>query len=218
MIIVNCQQGTPEWHEARTGAVTASMFKEVRRRLKSGPNKGDFTKEARDYAFRLAIERIAGHQLDEDKFETWEMRRGRELEPEARAKHERVIGKFIEETGIVLTDDRHFGASADGLIEPEGGSEYKCLVSPSRIRQIVLDEDLSEFTDQIQGCMWLTGRKWWHFVLYCPALAPVGKDLIIHEVERDDNYIEALEADLLSFNQVVEGYREQLAAGQKGVF
>lgn len=46
---------------------------------KSGPNKGDFTEAAKDYAFRLAFERISGQLMDEG-FTTWQMDRGHELE------------------------------------------------------------------------------------------------------------------------------------------
>lgn len=210
MIIVECDQGAAEWHHARAGAVTASMFAEVRKRLKSGPNKGDFSAAAKDYAFRLACERISGEALQDDQFQTYAMRRGNELEPDARLLHEQRIGKFIERAGIVLTDDRKFGASADGLIDEDGGSEYKCLVSPERLRTILIDQNLEEFQDQIQGCMWLTGRKWWHFVLYCPALKSIGKELTIHEVKRDDDYIEALEKDLIEFEGLVTVNENQL--------
>lgn len=209
MIVCKVEQGTEEWHRQRAGAITASMYSEVRKRLKSGANKGDYTAAAHDYAFRLAVERISGEPLD-GGFETWAMRRGNELEPEARLAHEEKIDQFIEQTGLVLTDDRKFGASADGLIGEDGGSEYKCLVSPERLRTILLADNLNEFKDQIQGCMWLTGRKWWHFVLYCPALESIGKALTIRTMERDDNYIEALEKDLLTFDGLVEEYRQQL--------
>lgn len=203
MIIVECDQGSTEWHNARAGVVTASMFAEVRKRLKSGPNKGDFSSAAKDYAFRLACERISGEALQDDQFQTYAMRRGNELEPEARLLHEQRIEKFIERAGFVLTDDRKFGASADGLIDDDGGSEYKCLVSPERLRTILIEQNLDEFQDQIQGCMWITGRKWWHFALYCPALKPIGKELTLHEVKRDDDYIEAMEKDLLEFEKQV---------------
>ena len=204
MIIVECDQGSTEWHNARAGVVTASMFAEVRKRLKSGPNKGDFSSAAKDYAFRLACERISGEALQDDQFQTYAMRRGNELEPEARLLHVQRIEKFIERAGFVLTDDRKFGASADGLIDDDGGSEYKCLVSPERLRTILIEQNLDEFQDQIQGCMWITGRKWWHFALYCPALKPIGKELTIHEVKRDDDYIEAMEKDLLEFEKQVK--------------
>lgn len=205
MIIVECRQGSPEWHQARAGAITASMFSTARKRLKSGPNKGDYSEAAKDYAFRVAIERISSQPLDEG-FETWQMRRGHDLEEEARIAHESATGLLVDLAGFVLTDDRKFGASADGLIDGDGGCEYKCLVAPDRIRDVLLNDDISEFKDQVQGCMWVTGRSWWHFCMYCPALAPVGKELYLMHVKRDDDYIEALEQDLIAFERLVTEY------------
>lgn len=257
MKIVEVAQGSLEWHEARAGAITASMFSVCRERtgelteqqaqyveaVKAGsPEKeaaqaagyksvprsekvdaalrgeqvGDFSNAAKDYAFRLAVERISGSPLGEG-FETYAMRRGHELEPEARLAHENRISMLIEHAGFVVTDDGLFGASADGLINDDGGSEYKCLIAPDRLRTVIVDQDLSEFMDQVQGCMWLTGRKWWHFVLYCPALKPAGLDLIIHEQKRDDDYIEALEKDLIAFNGLVELYRHQIENANGGI-
>lgn len=210
MKIITCDQGSDEWHQARAGCVTASMFVVARSRLKSGPNKGKFTEAAKDYAFRLAIERISGTPLDEG-FSTWQMKRGNELEPTARAIHEEVTGLLVDRAGFVTTDDGLFGASADGLIGDKGGSEYKCLVSPERLRDVLLDDDISDFTDQVQGCMWITGREWWHFGLYCPALASIGKDFFLREVARDDDYIETMELDLIEFNSMVCSYRHKLA-------
>lgn len=211
MILVECDQGSPEWHASRAGVITASNFKLTRAsaKLKSGPNKGEYNSAAKDYAFRVAIERISGKPLDEG-FETWQMKRGHELEPAARAEHENQAGVVVQRAGFVMTDDRLFGASADGLIDFTGGSEYKCLVSPESLREVLLGDDISDYTDQIQGCMWITGRQWWHFALYCPALEPAGKQLYWREVKRDDDYIEAMEADLIEFNRLVSKYRYQL--------
>lgn len=211
MRIIEVEQGTPEWHQERAGAITASMFGEVCRRLKSGADKGKHTKEARAYAMRLAVERISGEPLDEaDKFETYSMRRGRELEPKARAIHERRIGKFIMEAGIVLTDDGHFGASADGLIDEDEGSEYKCFIDPTKLNEILLEQDISGLQYQIQGCLWLTGRKRWHFGLYCPALESIGLDFTLHIVERDEDFIAEMEENLLEFDALVESYKARL--------
>lgn len=202
MIIIECDQGSPEWHTARAGVITASMFAVARERLKSGKSAGQFTGKARDYAFRLAIERISGAPLDEG-FETWQMKRGHELEPAARMEHELQTGLMVQRAGFVVTEDRLFGASADGLIGEDGGSEYKCLVSPEKLRSVLIDQDFSDYVDQVQGCMWLTGRKWWEFCLYCPALEPIGKQLWRRRVQRDENYIEAMEVDLLEFATLV---------------
>lgn len=206
--IIECQQGSPEWHQARVGVITASMFADCRHKLKSG----DYSAAAKKYAFRLAIERISGELLSEDKFETWEMRRGRELEPEARLAHEHAKSILVEQVGFVKTEDGLFGASADGFINEDRGAEYKAFVSPDSLMPILLDRDISDCMDQIQGGMWITGRKAWDFVLYCPALKKVGKHLTIFEVARDDDYIEQMEKDLWDFNRLVESYKLKLEA------
>lgn len=207
--IINCEQGSEEWRRARAGVITASMVYTIRDKLKSGPRKGCHKEAALDYAFRLAMERISGEPLDEG-FQTWQMKRGNELEPEARFCHELKISKLIERAGFVRTSDLKFGASADGLIGADGGSEYKCLVSPERIRSILLDGDLSQFNDQVQMCMWLTERSWWHFCLYCPGLAAVEKELTIYEVKRDDDYITTMIEDLHEFEKLVTDYELKL--------
>lgn len=253
MKIVACQQGTPEWHAARAGAITASMFKVARQRVgglseqqqkyvdairrgespdvakeiaeyKTKPRHtdavdraikglpvGEFSESAKNYAFRLAIERISGVPLDEG-FSTWQMRRGTEMEPEARAAHEAEAGVIVQQVGFVLSDCATFGASADGFIGDDGGAEYKCLVSPEGLRSVLVDNDISEFMDQIQGCMWITERKWWHFGLYCPALAPINKAFYLQEVQRDEAWIESMEADLIEFKREVDRYEKQLRA------
>jgi len=209
MIIYDHPQGSAEWLASRAGVITASKFVEARKRLKSGPKKGGFTEAAEDYAFRVAVERISGAPLDEG-FSTWAMKRGNELEPEARAWVEVKLGIFVDTAGFVTTDDKKFGASADGFIDKDGGLEIKCLVDPGRIRNVILSDDISEFMDQIQGGMWLTGRKWWQFALFCPALEKVGLQLYTKRVERDDNYINEMELDLLEFERVVSKYEQTL--------
>lgn len=209
MIIYDHPQGSAEWLASRAGVITASKFVEARKRLKSGPKNGGFTEAAEDYAFRVAVERISGAPLDEG-FSTWAMKRGNELEPEARAWVEVKLGIFVDTAGFVTTDDEKFGASADGFIDKDGGLEIKCLVDPGRIRNVILSDDISEFMDQIQGGMWLTGRKWWQFALFCPALEKVGLQLYTKRVERDDNYINEMELDLLEFERVVSKYEQTL--------
>lgn len=182
---------------------------DIIKRALAGEKIGDWSDAAKDYAFRLAIERISGQPLDEG-FETWAMRRGHELEPEARMEHEAITGLLVERAGFVTTDDGLFGASADGLIDSDGGSEYKCFIDPRRLRPILLEGDISEVREQAQGCMWLCGRKWWHVGLYCPALAAADRQFTMIEVARDDDFIEKMEADLLEFAEFVSNYEGQL--------
>jgi hypothetical protein len=192
----------------QTGYKNVPTSEGIVRALK-GEKVGEWSDGAKDYAFRLAIERISGKPLDEG-FETWSMRRGHELEPHARMEHEMQTGLFVKRAGFVTTDDGIFGASADGFIGDDGGSEYKCFVDPGRLRAIYMDDDFSEIHDQAQGCMWLTGRKFWHICLYCPALELVGKQLWWREFKRDEGFIEKMEQDLWEFAMLVNEYEAAL--------
>jgi len=184
-------------------------------RALAGERVADFSDTAKALAFRLAIERISGVPLDEG-YETWAMARGHELEPQARAKHEEITGDMVREVGFVTTDDGWFGASADGFrFANDNGCEYKCFISPEKLRAILLDGDITEVMDQCQGGMWLTGAKAWEFGLYCPALAPIGRDFTLIVIERDDDYIEAMERDLVAFRALVMDYEARLRAGGK---
>lgn len=214
-IVINCDQGSPEWHKARAGVITASNFKIARSFMKvnrDGRKAGDFSGTQENEAFRVAIERISGEPLNEG-FETWQMARGHELEPDARLKHQEVIGVKIHRAGFVKTEDGVFGASADGMIDPDGGSEYKCLLSSRGVKDIILDGNLDDFQDQVQGCMWLTGRKWWDFCLYTPFLKSCGRELTRYRVQRDDDYIDSMVTDLMRFRALVDTYERKLRNG-----
>jgi hypothetical protein len=241
--VIECVQGSPEWHSARAGCITASMFSTVRakvgmlteqqqdyvtnirlgldpkyaaakagykaapsaesvRKALAGEKVGDWSDKAKDYAFALACERIYGEPLG-DTYETYAMRRGRELEEACRIKHEVSIGQLVDLAGFVKTEDGKFGASADSLVGLDGGAEYKCFYAPEKVRPILTADDWGDIMDQVQGCMWLTGRKWWDMCLYFPALSSIGKDFTCRRIHRDDNYIDALEADLIEFDRLV---------------
>lgn len=207
MLVVRCQQGSPEWYGAHTGAITSSMFWVCRKTLKSGKNKGGYSVEAQKYAFTKAIERATGKLIEDgSRFETYAMRRGHELEPDARARHEQDIQELVEPTGIVLTDDRKFGASADGLIGEKGQSEYKCFIDATKVWSMAVRRDFTEIYDQVQGALWITGREWCDTGLYVPSLGD-PMDWTRRRVYRDDNYIEELEQDLWRFDAYVEQCR-----------
>lgn len=210
MLLHRVDQGSPGWFAARAGVITASMFSAVRKRLKTGPNKGDHSAEAKNYAFRLACERIANAPLTDDTFETYAMRRGREMEEECRRRHESDIGQIVDLAGFVTTEDRKFGCSADSLIEPDGGAEYKCFYAPDKVRPILAEDDWGDIMDQVQGCMWVTGREWWDMCLLFPALDCIGRGFTRRRIDRDNEYIDSLEADLLAFDRLVGQWEAKL--------
>lgn len=174
-----------------------------------GKRVGDYSDAAKNYAFRLAIERISGEPLDEG-FQTYAMKRGHELEEDCRIRHENDIAMLVETAGFVTTDDEKYGCSADSLVEQDGGGEYKCFIAPDKLRPIIIEDDWGDIMDQVQGCMWITGRKWWDMCLYCPALAKANKDFVRKRVNRDDDYIEKMELDLIHFEKTVTEWEFKL--------
>jgi hypothetical protein len=205
MIYHNHEQGSPEWLQSRAGVITASKFKEARERLKppKGEKIGKPGSKCTAYAAQVAVERIAKRPIDK-LFQNWQMREGQEQEMPARCAYEGATGHMVDEVGFITTDDGLFGYSPDGLIGSDGLVEIKTVLSGDVTVKVCGARDYSAYMDQCLGGLWLTGRKWIDLVIWCPALEPIGRHLTIHHITRDENKIEALEADLMAFKDLVD--------------
>jgi len=204
MIRYDCEQGSEEWFAVRRGVITGSRFKDCRDKLKNGqPSKACLA-----YAQDLARERCGG--TPQAKFQTAAMRTGTEQESAARAAYEVSTGNLVETVGFFKTDDGMFGISPDSLIDTDGVLEVKTMVSSDTLFTAVAAGDLSEYMDQCLGYLWLLGRKWVDLVLWMPDLGHMA----IHRIDRKDNEnaIERLEADLMSFAKLVETNEAALRA------
>lgn len=178
----------------------------------AGKKIGQPSDAALKYAQLLAIERIAGAPLD-DTHQTWAMRRGTELEPVARALYMERTGYVVDESGVLLSDDRRLGYSTDGEVYGQpGGIEIKCPAAADKVAGIWLDPApvIAEYLDQCDGGMWLAHWQWIDLVVYTPWLSTVGKELFIHRIHRDEARIEALSADLVAFLRIVNDYEARL--------
>lgn len=211
MKYITAPQGSDEWLQARVGKITASRYKDARDRLKpaKGEARGKPSAKCIGYAAQVAVERIAGRPIDK-VFQNWQMREGQEQEPHARNAYDVETGNVVQEIGSIVTDDDLFLYSPDGLIGDDGLLEIKTLLSGDVILRVIGDGDLSEYMDQCMGGLWITGRKWIDLVLWAPALDPIGRALTIHRIERDEDAIEALEADLIEFAGMVQKAERKL--------
>ncbi len=213
MIVLELEQGSQEWLQARAGVITASRAKDATEVLKK---TGEPTDKALRYAAQVAMERVAGVPCD-DTFVNFAMQRGSELEPQARQRYEIETGQTVYEGGIVLTDDRRLGYSADGFIGLDGLVEIKAPLSPLTVIRMWQTGDVSDYIHQIQMGLWITGRRWCDFIMYDPRLAVVGKDLYVKRIERDEAFIEKLEQDLLAAMRRVDEFEAVLRAGSEPV-
>ena len=96
MEIINVEQGTPAWFQARAGIPTASNFKLV---MAKGQGKTRKT-----YMLKLAGEILTGEV--QEQFSNQHTERGNELEPEALELYELQTGNKVEKCGFI----KAFGA------------------------------------------------------------------------------------------------------------
>jgi hypothetical protein len=137
------------------------------------------------------------------------MERGNEQEPYARMAYEAMTGNIVTETGFIKHDTLMAGCSPDGLIDDEGGVEIKSVLPTVQIETMDRGGYPYEHAAQIQGGLWITGRKWWDFVSYSPDL-PECLRVYVYRVERDDVYIANLQQEVIKFLAEAEEMQQRL--------
>lgn len=191
-------QRTDGWRRDRAGKITASRFADV---LAKGA-KGQPLQARTTYLYQLANERLSGEPLAEKSAAalSW----GKDVEDYARQAYELETGEFVETADFILHPEHDFiGCSPDGLVQADGGLEMKCPFVEINHLETLHKGMPDKHIGQVQGCMFVTGRKWWDFVSYDPRQAAPYR-LYIQRIERDEAFIAKLEAELLKFEMEVE--------------
>lgn len=192
MVVVDVVQGTPEWFAARAGIPSASSFDKII------TTTGTPSKQSQKYLYQLAGERITGKA--EESYQNSHMTRGIEMEAEARNLYSMINNVEIETVGVCYPDKKKLCvASPDGLVGKEGLVEIKCPLIHTHVGYLLDGALPTEYFQQVQGQLFVTGRKWVDFVSYYPGL----KHLIIR-VERDEKFIRALSVELEVFNKQLD--------------
>ncbi len=182
MKIHNVEQGSQAWFDLRLGVPSASRFKDLL------TNTGKPSASSKPYMHELLAERLSGKRFD--GFDTFHMKRGRDLEPEAADVFSFQQDLVCREIGFVTNDDMTVGCSPDRLTE-DSGLEIKCPMHTTHIKYLLDYKNdgamPSEYYAQVQGTMWLMDFQDYWFMSYHPDLP----NLII-KVQRDDDYIASL--------------------------
>lgn len=204
-------QRSPEWFAARCGKLTGSAFADVMNLIKGGAAGAN----RRALVTRLAIERLTGSNVE--TFQNDAMRRGIELEPEARAAYEAQTGELVEEVGFIQHAELNYvGVSPDGLVGNDGMVELKCPANMAKHLDALRSNDhASEYRWQLQGQLWVAKRKWVDATSYDPRF-PDHLKLAICRVERDEKAIRELADECArandEINQVLHDLKQKEAA------
>lgn len=191
------EQGTPEWHEARRGIITAS---EIGRLLtKTGriaANDG-----SRDLIYEKAAQRLTGY-VDVPR-STFAMERGHDDEAEARDIYSERVHP-VDEVGFIVRqfDGVKLGYSPDGLVGNDGLIECKSRCQKYQMKTISTATMPDDFKAQVQAGMMISGRPWCDFISF-PACG--GGKMMVLRIDKDRSYQAVLlEAALEAEAKIVE--------------
>lgn len=194
MKLVNVQQGSVEWMQARAGIPTASEFDALVTpdfKVRTGEMPKTYL------ARKLAEAWLGGPLADAHVFD---MEQGKILEEEAIPWFELEHNRTVQRVGLITTDDGRVGCSPDGLISERCGIEIKCPRPETHTRYLLAGELPKEYAAQVHGSMFVTGFPQWQFLSYRRRfpkfLLTVERDL---EVQR--NIRTALERFLEAFDE-----------------
>lgn len=184
MKIINCEQGSLEWFEARLGIPSSSNFDKII------TTAGKPSKQREKYMYRLAGEAVSG--VLEESYQNAAMLRGIEMEDEAKQLYTLITGNEVIEVGFCVEEG--YGASPDGLIAEKGCLELKCPLVATHVGYLLANKLPTDYFQQVQGQLLVTGREWADFMSYSPGLKPM-----IVRVNRDETFINALKIELAVF-------------------
>ncbi len=167
MIVFDIEQRSEAWHQARAGRVTGTRFKSLMAK--------ETTQTFKDLAYDMAAEIITGKT--EEGYVSEVMQKGIDTEPIARAEYIATIGVDVIEAGFVIPDEgtkyhEWVGISPDGLIGDDGLLEIKCPMGKTHLKYLDAGKLPAEYRYQVQGQLFVTGRKYCDFMSYVDDMNP----------------------------------------------
>lgn len=178
MRILDLEQGTQEWKNARVGVITGTRLKQVLSPTSS-----------KSLLYELLAESLAPAK---ENGTSEEMERGSELEYEAVSMYEAISGNLTESVGFCLHDEYDWlGVSPDALVKVgkkyKGGVEIKCPDTKTHIKYLVENKIPSEYRPQVlQYFIVNTDLEWLDFVSYDPRIDLDEMKIVIVRVTREE--------------------------------
>lgn len=180
----DCEQGSKEWFDLRIGSIGGSSIGAV-------CAKGE-GKSRKSLLYRFAGEILSGEKYE--GYQNHHMERGIALEPEAKRLYAFKTGRDVVNVGLKRLEP-HKHCSPDGMIEPDGTIEVKCVIPSVHIETIDSDKVPAAYVKQVQWNLFITKSTWCDFVSYSPTVLDIP--IWIITVERNEKLIKQMneEAD-----------------------
>ena len=195
MKIIDCDQRSPEWHQARSGVPSASEFDKI------VTSDGSPSKQRQKYMYELVGQKLGA--LPEESYTNKAIENGILREADAREMYSRDVKPVIQ-VGFCLADEG-WGCSPDGFVGEDGLIEIKCPILSTHIEYLIKQKLPTDYVQQVQGQLLVTGRKYNDFVSYFPGLRP-----LVVRCYRDEVFISRLRLELLKFISELNELTEKL--------
>lgn len=193
------EQSTPEWSLARAGRPCSSEFHKI-----ITPT-GKPSKQAEAYGYRLLAELMIKEPILTFESTYW-IDRGKTLEPDAAGLYDLTHDVKTERAGFCTDDNGWYGCSPDRLVGEEGLLEIKCPAPQTHMEYLVNGKVDTDYYPQLQGQLFVTGRKWVDIWSYHPKMPPVRI-----RTERDEVYIAFLATELDKLRTFMNDHIQNLA-------
>lgn len=199
-------QGSPEWFDIKRAKVGASKIADM---MSKGRGNAE-SAGRRNLKAKLICERLTGKT--EETYTNAAMQWGVDNEEPAREVYEYKCDTEVDQVGFVDHPSIEYaGMSPDGLVGKDGLLEIKCPNTATHIDYMLAGVMPSEYVKQVQFQMACSGRLWCDFMSYDPRLGPDLQTFIVR-VERDDELISQIEAEVVRLNLDIAQTIEKLQA------
>ncbi len=195
--IIECEQNSASWYEARRGLVTASEFSTI---MANGRGGGESVTRKK-YLYRLAGEIVTGELAE--TYNNAIMDRGHAMEGDARDAY--AFMKDAEPVQVGFVRNGRVGASPDSFIGENGILELKTKQPSVLIETLFRDGFPPEHRAQCQGLLYVCEREFVDLAAYWPRMP-----LYVCRAYRDDEYIKTIADAVAKFNDELDALVDRI--------
>lgn len=189
MQIIDCEQRSTAWFQARIGVITASEANAILTPLFAA-RTGDGVET---YLYRKAAEKILGWTAESGG--SWATDQGNIVESIAIPWFAFEYDCEPRRVGFCLSDDCRTGCSPDSLLGENDGLEVKSPLPPTHLKYLTKGELPPEYAVQVHFSMFVTSRPQWTFVSFSRQLPP-----LVLKVKRDEKIQAAIRSAVDAFS------------------
>lgn len=193
--IIDVEQGSKDWLNARQGMITGTMFGSL-----------ETTAKTKTLTHKLIAEELTIYDAEQTMM-SQAMEHGVIHEPFARKEYEKQKGIEVHEVGMVVSvHNEKIGFSPDGLIFNDGvlvgGIEIKCPSSHTHVEYMMSGGVPKKYEHQVMIPFLICDTvEYWDFISYDERLSV---PIYIHRVHRSDIDFEKGNALLSKANDVLK--------------